>query len=136
MDQFMTTFLGGYRKDLVDERLKELVGQIEQLRREAKAAGEREDQLPEELRRRRADLIMEQQAPIAFAWAQGCVGRELEVLVEGREDGRYCGRSYMDAPDIDTKVYFTAKKSCRPGEFCRVRVTGAEGYDLLGEEAL
>ncbi len=56
--------------------------------------------------------------------------------MEGREDGRYCGRSYMDAPDIDTKVYFTAKKSCRPGEFCRVRVTGAEGYDLLGEEAL
>ena len=49
MDQFMTTFLGGYRKDLVDERLKELVGQIEQLRREAKAAGEREDRLREQL---------------------------------------------------------------------------------------
>ena len=48
MDQFMTTFLGGYRKDLVDERLKELVGQIEQLRREAKAAGEREDRLREQ----------------------------------------------------------------------------------------
>ena len=49
MDQFMTAFLGGYRKDLVDERLKELVGQIEQLRREAKAAGEREDRLREQL---------------------------------------------------------------------------------------
>lgn len=49
MDQFMTAFLGGYRKDLVDERLKELVGQIEQLRREAKTAGEREDRLREQL---------------------------------------------------------------------------------------
>ena len=121
---------------LVREAKFERLGCFAYSQEEDTPAGEREDQLPEELRRRRADLIMEQQAPIAFAWAQGCVGRELEVLVEGREDGRYCGRSYMDAPDIDTKVYFTAKKSCRPGEFCRVRVTGAEGYDLLGEEAL
>ena len=59
MDQFMTTFLGGYRKDLVDERLKELVGQIEQLRREAKAAGEREDRLREQLEeaRRQAETL-------------------------------------------------------------------------------
>ena len=59
MDQFMTTFLGGYRKDLVDERLKELVGQIEQLRREAKAAGEREDRLREQLAEagRRAETL-------------------------------------------------------------------------------
>ena len=59
MDQFMTTFLGGDRKDLVDERLKELVGQIEQLRREAKAAGEREDRLREQLEeaRRRAETL-------------------------------------------------------------------------------
>lgn len=59
MDQFMTAFLGGYRKDLVDERLKELVGQIEQLRREAKAAGEREDRLREQLAeaRRRAETL-------------------------------------------------------------------------------
>ena len=49
MDQFLTTFLGGYRKDLVDERLRDLVGQIEALRREAKAAGEREERLKEQL---------------------------------------------------------------------------------------
>lgn len=121
---------------LVGEAKFERLGCFAYSQEEDTPAGEREDQLPEELRRRRADLIMEQQAPIAFAWAQGCVGRELEVLVEGREDGRYYGRSYMDAPDIDTKVYFTAKKPCRPGEFRQVRVTGAEGYDLLGEEAL
>ena len=59
MDQFMTAFLGGYRKDLVDERLTELAGQIEQLRREAKAAGEREDRLREQLEeaRRRAETL-------------------------------------------------------------------------------
>jgi len=102
---------------------------------EGTPAGEREDQLPEELRRHRADLIMEQQAPIAFAFAGGCVGKRLEVLVEGAEEdgeGRYYGRSYMDAPDIDTRVYFTSESPCEPGDFVWVKVTGTEEYDLTG----
>lgn len=99
---------------------------------EGTLAGGRQDQLPEETRRRRADLIMEQQAPIAFAFAESCVGKRLEVLVEGREKGRCYGRSYMDAPDIDTRVYFTARTPCKPGDFVWVTVTGAEEYDLAG----
>ena len=83
-------------------------------------AGEREDQLPEELRRHRADLIMEQQAPIAFAIAQSQVGRTMEVLVEGKKGGQYYGRCYMDAPDIDTKVFFTSRTQCRPGDFVQI----------------
>lgn len=101
---------------------------------EGTPAGARQDQLPPETRRRRAELIMEQQAAIAFAFAQSCVGQKLEVLVEGREKGRYYGRSYMDAPDIDTRVYFTARTRCRPGDFVWVTVTGAEMYDLVGEK--
>ena len=100
---------------------------------EGTPAGEREDQLPQELRRRRADLIMEQQAPIAFAFAQSCIGKELEILVEGTEGGRYYGRSYMDAPDIDTRVWFTPKAPVAPGEFVQVAITGSEEYDLVGE---
>ena len=96
-------------------------------------AGEREDQLPEELRRHRADLIMEQQAPIAFAIAQSQVGRTMEVLVEGKKGGQYYGRCYMDAPDIDTKVFFTSGTRCRPGDFVPVRITAALEYDLAGE---
>lgn len=49
MDQFETVFLGGYRKDLVDERLKELVAQIEELRKGERSAKEREERLKEEL---------------------------------------------------------------------------------------
>ncbi len=96
-------------------------------------AGEREDQLPEELRRHRADLIMEQQAPIAFAIAQSQVGRTMEVLVEGKKGGQYYGRCYMDAPDIDTKVFFTSRTQCQPGDFVPVRITAALEYDLAGE---
>lgn len=140
-----TTMIAGFPGETEEDfaQLQALVaeGKFERLgcfaysQEEDTPAGEREDQLPEELRRRRADLIMEQQAPIAFAFAQSCVGKELEVLVEGKEDGQYYGRSYMDAPDIDTRVCFTGADGHRPGEFVRVTVTGAQDYDLLGEEA-
>lgn len=89
-------------------------------------------QLPEELRRRRAEIVMELQMSAAFDFADRCVGRTLEVLVEGYEDGQYFGRSYMDAPDIDTKVYFTSEEELMPGSYVPVLITDACEYDLIG----
>ena len=89
-------------------------------------------QLPEELRRRRAEIGMELQMSAAFDFADRCVGRTLEVLVEGYEDGQYFGRSYMDAPDIDTKVYFTSEEELTPGSYVPVLITDACEYDLIG----
>ena len=89
-------------------------------------------QLPEELRRRRAEIVMELQMSAAFDFADRCVGRTLEVLVEGYEDGQYFGRSYMDAPDIDTKVYFTSEEELTPGSYVPVLITDACEYDLIG----
>jgi len=40
----------------------------------------------------------------------------------------------MDAPDIDTKVYFTGDDGLEPGQFVTVEITGADGYDLTGEQ--
>lgn len=89
-------------------------------------------QLPEELRRRRAEIVMELQMSAAFDFADRCVGHTLEVLVEGYEDGQYFGRSYMDAPDIDTKVYFTSEEELTPGSYVPVLITDACEYDLIG----
>ena len=89
-------------------------------------------QLPEERRRRRAEIVMELQMSAAFDFADRCVGRTLEVLVEGYEDGQYFGRSYMDAPDIDTKVYFTSEEELTPGSYVPVLITDACEYDLIG----
>ena len=90
------------------------------------------EQLPEELRRRRAEIIMELQMSAAFDFADRCTGRTLEVLVEGDEGGQYYGRSYMDAPDIDTKVYFTSEDEIEPGSYVPVLITDTDGYDLIG----
>ena len=90
------------------------------------------EQLPEELRRRRAEIIMELQMSAAFDFADRCTGRTLEVLAEGWEDGQYYGRSYMDAPDIDTRVYFTSEDEIEPGSYVPVLITDTDGYDLIG----
>lgn len=99
-------------------------------------AGKMPDQIDESLRRHRADTIMEIQMGIANEIARACEGRVLEVLCEGYDDEAQCyvGRSYMDAPDIDTKVYFTGDDGLKPGQFITVEITGADGYDLTGEQ--
>ena len=91
-------------------------------------------QLDEEEKRRRAEIVMNEQMPIAFQVSASQVGKTLPVLVEGmdEETGLYCGRSPMDAPDIDTRVLFTSGRPCREGEFAQVEITGTEGYDLTG----
>ncbi len=118
---------------LVEEARFDRLGCFAYSQEEGTPAGEREDQLDPELRRRRADLIMERQMDIAFAFAESCVGRCLEVLVEGKRGRRYYGRSYMDAPDIDTRVYFTSEEALSPGDFVWVDITGSREYDLTGK---
>ena len=117
---------------LVEEARFERLGCFAYSQEEGTPAGEREDQLDPELRRRRADLVMERQMDIAFAFAGSCVGRCLEVLVEGKRGRRYYGRSYMDAPDIDTKVYFSSEEDLCPGDFVEVVIENFVEYDLVG----
>ncbi|MEG0540907.1 MAG: 30S ribosomal protein S12 methylthiotransferase RimO [Angelakisella sp.] len=122
--------------NLVTEARFERLGCFAYSQEEDTPAGEREDQLDEQLRRRRAELIMELQMDIAFDAAKGCVGKTLTVLVEGKRKNRYYGRSYMDAPDIDTKVYFESKKPLKAGDMAEVLITGSHEYDLLGEAVM
>ena len=48
----------------------------------------------------------------------------------------YFGRSYMDAPDIDGKIFFTSEKKLRTGDFCTVKVTDILDYDPIGEAVM
>lgn len=95
------------------------------------------DQIDEETKRRRADIVMSEQLAIAEEFARSWIGKELEVVVEGlnEETGIYYGRSYMDAPDIDTRIYFDSPYEHETGEYVMVTVTGSQGYDLMAEEA-
>lgn len=95
-----------------------------------------EDQIEEEIKRHRADIVMETQMDIAAAFGENQIGRILEVLCEGydRLSECYFGRSTMDAPDIDTKVFFTSTRTRSPGDYVHVEITEAMDYDLIGVE--
>lgn len=98
----------------------------------------RMEQIPEEVRLARRDRAMEVQQAIARKRNQLQVGRELEVLVEGRAPkgrGWFVGRCYRQSPGIDGVVLFRAPAGAelRPGDMVQVRITGVEDYDLLGE---
>jgi ribosomal protein S12 methylthiotransferase len=93
------------------------------------------DHLPEEVKQERRNRLMETQQKVAFAWSQRQVGKTLDVLIDGLDPetpGWWRGRSYADAPDIDPVVKVKSRK-IGPGDLVPVKITAAEGYDLLGK---
>jgi ribosomal protein S12 methylthiotransferase len=91
------------------------------------------DHLPEEVKAERRDRLMAVQQEVAFDWTRGQVGKEIEVIVDAADPevpGHVLARSHADAPEIDCTVRVKGK-NMRPGDLVRVRVTGADGYDLM-----
>jgi ribosomal protein S12 methylthiotransferase len=66
---------------------------------------------------------------VAFEGQKRWLGREIEVLVDGKKGRKTVGRSYGDAPDIDGVVYLSGK-GLEAGDLVTARVTRAAGYDL------
>jgi ribosomal protein S12 methylthiotransferase len=96
--------------------------------------------LPDEVREERRARFMAVAEEVSAARLQRRVGATMQVLVDsaralGRRGG--VGRSYADAPEIDGTVRILppskASKTLKVGEFARVRITGADGHDLVGE---
>ncbi len=93
------------------------------------------EQVEEDVRRERADIIMEQQQYIMEAYGEKQLGKVIEVVVEGydRFGECYFSRSYADAPEVDPNVFFTSERKVMQGEFVKVRITDTLGCDLVGE---
>lgn len=99
------------------------------------AAAGMPDQIPEDIKQKRKDELMELQQAVAFEKAEAMIGRELEVMVEGKvaEEDMYVTRTYRDAPDVDGYLFLHADTELMSGDFVRVRVTDFNEYDLIGE---
>jgi ribosomal protein S12 methylthiotransferase len=82
----------------------------------------------------RRNEIMALQQPISLAINKALVGREIDVLIEGRRgEDTLIARSWRDAPEIDGSVFVQEGASAAPGDWLRVRVTDAKPYDLIAE---
>lgn len=140
-----TTFITGFPGETEEEfnNLAEFVKEAEFDRlgcfaysaEEGTKAATMPDQIDEQVKIDRGDIIMQQQYDIFERKLNEKIGKEYEVVVEGYDGYTDCyfGRSYMDAPEIDSLVYFTSRVPLEDGEFVRVKIINYKDYDLVGE---
>ncbi len=94
------------------------------------------DQLPEDVKQRRRDIVMEEQQRVSDRYNEQQIGKTVTVLVESYDRYAECwfGRSEADAPDIDGKVFFAAPAgTVHPGDMRRIKITDTMDWDLMGE---
>ena len=94
------------------------------------------EQIDEQKKQDRMELIMQSQADISQHKNEGKIGTVAEVLIEGYDDYIKCyfGRTAADAPEIDGKVFFITDTPLKIGTFVNVKITDTLEYDLLGEK--
>ena len=124
------------RKFLEEQRL-DRVGVFTYSREEDTAAYDMPNQVSEEVMQERYHDLMSLQSKISEEVNQSFEGKELEVLVEGRDEEQpnICvGRSYREAPEVDGQVYVENDTDSKPGDIIKVRVLQGFTYDVVGEK--
>ena len=83
----------------------------------------------------RAELVAEVQSRVMDAFNESRLGDVTEVLCDGFDEQSmlFVGRSYAESPDIDGRIYFSAEREVRAGEFVPVRLTGTMDGEPVGE---
>lgn len=119
--------------DFVETQKFERLGVFTYSKEEGTPASKMKNQVREDIKKRRKDILMTKQLEISLASNEQKIGKVLEVLVEEtEEDGSYIGRSRNDAPEIDNSVIFSSDYMCMPGDIVYVKITDAFDYDLVG----
>ena len=138
-----TTFITGFPGE-TDEQFAELVEFVRQQRFERLGvftysfepdtpAAKLPDHLPDEVKEARREELMAVQQEIAFEWNEARVGHTMDVLLDTKvPDARdaWIGRTYADAPDVDSVVYVTGKK-LKAGQIVPCEIVATQGYDLV-----
>ena len=120
--------------EYVNEAKFERLGCFTYSREEDTPAYDFDDQIDEQLKNDRMDIIMRSQYDISDAHNRAMVGKTVKVLCEGYDtvsEINY-GRSAADAPEIDGKIYFRSELPIAPGSFVDVKIRKVMDYDLVG----
>ena len=122
--------------DFVDSMEFDRLGVFPYSAEEGTKAAEMDGQITEEVKESRRDEIMALQQEISADKAASRIDNEMSVLIEGYlyEDDIYIGRTYMDAPKVDGNVFVRAEEELISGDIVPVRITGANEYDLMGDD--
>lgn len=96
-----------------------------------------EDDVPEEVKRKRVEDVMSLQAGISAELNAAKVGKTFKVLFDRNDAGIFIGRTQYDSPDVDCEVRVEAGKDTyvRLGDFADVTIDSATEFDLYGHLA-
>ncbi len=121
--------------DFVDEMEFERLGVFTYSVEENTPAALFPDQIDEEIKENRRDDIMELQQEVVFDNSKKHIGKTYIAIIEGKISGEnaYMGRTYMDVPGIDSNIFVITDEELMTGDFVKVKVTGINDYDLIGE---
>lgn len=121
--------------EFVQEMQFERLGCFAYSQEDGTKAAEFPEQLDDEIKSHRADIIMEQQMELSCAYNQKQLDTIKTAVVEGFDKWAECyfGRTEADAPDIDGKVFFSSETPLQIGDYVQIRIIDTLDYDLLGE---
>ncbi|MCY6356650.1 30S ribosomal protein S12 methylthiotransferase RimO [Clostridium sp. ZS2-4] len=131
-------FPGETDKDF--EELKEFIslikfdklGVFKYSQEEGTPAAKMSDQVNEELKQHREEELMFMQQRTSKENNNKKIGKKYKVLVEGRKNEYWIGRTYEMSPEIDGAIFFKCDKILSIGGFVEVVITDALEYDLIG----
>lgn len=139
-----TTLITGFpgEDDAINEELLRFVqdvkferlGVFKYSRQEDTIAYNMPNQIDEKTKDLRYDKIMALQKDICEYNNKKLLDKELEVFIEGRltDDNIYVGRTFMDAPEIDSLIFVESDNNLMSGDFVKCKVTSFNEYDLIG----
>ncbi|HZJ78633.1 MAG TPA: 30S ribosomal protein S12 methylthiotransferase RimO [Clostridia bacterium] len=101
---------------------------------EGTPAAEMPEQVEDEIKNRRNEVIMQDQLEILSLKNKDKIGNIYRVLVEDYDNytDSYVGRTYMEAPEIDGNVRFTSEMEHNEGDFVKIKIFGELDFELLG----
>lgn len=140
---FRTTFIVGFPGeteeqfeelcDFVREMKFERVGVFAYSPEEGTPAYKLEDDVPEEVKQERVDVLMEIQQNISLEINEKRVGEIEKVLIDRIEGDYYIGRTQYDSPEVDDEILIDNENDLEIGDFVMLRLTKADYFDLYGE---
>ena len=99
------------------------------------------DSISARVKQERLDTLMTLQSEISLSFNQSRIGSEIDVIVDDYTDGVFVCRSEFESPEVDGEILVKYDASVLGpvdpyslvGEFIKVRVTGADEYDLIAD---
>ena len=140
-----TTFITGFPgedeeafnmlSEFVEEARFDRLGCFAYSPEEGTKAAEMEDQVERDVAQHRGEIIMEQQYDIFEDKQRDLIGTVQRCVVESYDGytDSYTGRTWMDAPEIDSTICFISRRDLNEGDFVNVEITDTNEYDLIGE---